>query len=138
MRLNGWQRLWVSASILYLIVVIAFAISEFPKPSNTYHQSEFYDQLSKESIKAITDTLDAKDITRIRMPNGREIPFPAGTSEAVMSKVANEYNKILEREAAEKRYSFIAYASLWWLIPCLLLYVLGWSVGWVFRGFKPE
>ena len=29
-------------------------------------------------------------------------------------------------------------AFLWWIIPVIGIYVLGWAVGWVYRGFRSQ
>ena len=44
-RLNGWQRLWVVASVLYLIAVTAIAAARWPTAETTGHRDEFITQM---------------------------------------------------------------------------------------------
>ena len=67
-KLNGWQRLWVLVSGLWLILIVTFIFFNPPLPG--------------ERVEATKD------------------------------------------------------GFLVWAIPCAVLYVLGWAVGWVKRGFK--
>jgi hypothetical protein len=46
------------------------------------------------------------------------------------------YEKIKEQEANKNRYLFKL--LLWWLIPSLLIYILGKSIKWIIAGFKPN
>jgi len=46
--MNGWQRLWILLSGIYLVAVIVFAIALFPEPESMSHTQEFYDQLTPE------------------------------------------------------------------------------------------
>jgi hypothetical protein len=40
-RLNGWQRLWVILSILYLLLVVGVTILFWPTPETMGHRDEF-------------------------------------------------------------------------------------------------
>jgi hypothetical protein len=40
-RLNGWQRLWVILSILYLLLVVCVTILFWPTPETMGHRDEF-------------------------------------------------------------------------------------------------
>ena len=193
MKLGGWHRLWIFLSVIYLLVVIIFAIYEFPpKAEDTPHKHEFFQKLSIESremisdkniydysdfsnewdwadiyehVKSISDlekqvqrlidlkvpekqisefiqeqtvSEQVKEIVLLSriMPNGRRITFKKGISDEQMNTVAKEYMDILSQEASEPRASFMLNVFLIWIIPCLSLYAIGWSIRWFFRGFK--
>lgn len=44
------------------------------------------------------------------------------------------YKKIKDQEANKNRY--LLKLLLWWLIPSLLIYILGKSINWIISGFK--
>ena len=47
MTLTGWQRLWVLVSALYLIVVVAVAMTLFPRRSNLQHDAAIYAEMDQ-------------------------------------------------------------------------------------------
>ena len=53
------------------------------------------------------------------------------------SEIEGDYGRKLERFSSEKAKA-VGIWLLVWLIPTLATYALGWSVGWVIRGFKPR
>ena len=50
-RLNGWQRLWLVLSVIYLIVVAGFTVTLMPKASQ-YLSSRVYD-----TVRTIKDNV---------------------------------------------------------------------------------
>ena len=92
--------------------------------------------MGKESVSVLTAALDSKEITRVAMPNGHELPFAASTPEEQMQFISRHYYEIVEEHAAKERRSFFGLAFLSWLLPVAALYVVGAAVGWVYRGFK--
>jgi hypothetical protein len=55
MRLNGWQRLWIMLSLIYLVPVVGLAIVLWPKPEATRHRDEFIARLPAELRNQIED-----------------------------------------------------------------------------------
>ena len=93
-------------------------------------------------MNAIIDALpDDKYLAKSRraltvdMPNG-QLNFPAGTPSAEKAAVTSAYHDALRRELLASRVRFSAYAFFGWLVPWLTVYALGWSAGWIRRGFK--
>ena len=35
-------------------------------------------------------------------------------------------------------FAFYATATLLWIVPVVMLYIFGWLVGWIVRGFKQK
>jgi hypothetical protein len=164
MKLNGWYRLWILLSTIYFILVTSYVILEFPKAENIPHQSEFYKKLSKKSAGMIssnnledalalgheitTDFTPVKEEEEnvkpidfhpiIEMPNKHTIEFNAKLSEEDMKIASQEYWRIVEQKASEKRHHLLLYAFLFWIFPCIALYALGWSINWVYKGFKQK
>jgi len=135
-KLRGWQRLWLVAAVLYLLAVALFAMSNYPKAETTLHRTEFYERMGKESVSVLTAALDSKDIVRVTMPNGHEIPFAADTPKEKMQFISRQYYEIVGEQAATERGSFFGLTFLWWMLPVLAMYAIGAAIGWVYRGFK--
>lgn len=74
----------------------------------------------------------------IEMPNKHTIEFKAKLSEENMKIASEEYWQVVKQRATEKRLHLLLYAFLFWVVPCLGLYAIGWSIGWVYRGFRQE
>ena len=165
MKLNGWHRLWILLSIIYFVLVISYVIIKFPKAENIQHAGEFYKKLSKKSAEMIISTtyedtigLGGKDVTgefyhstnlsrefilvpgpergiNEKMPNGHTIVFRYNCSEEDIRIASQEYWKAVEQKASEKRRHLLLYAFLFWIVPCMGLYALVWSINWVYKGF---
>ena len=53
-----------------------------------------------------------------------------------MWQVANDYLAVVDARLMPLRRRFLLMLSASWLGGCLGLYALGWSIGWVVRGFR--
>jgi hypothetical protein len=186
MKPNGWQRLWIVVSVLYLVAVLAIGYLNWPTFERTWHQDDFIAQMPEEARKHVVASypskFDARDdrssYVRAVMPNGAVLVI-RGTvdprlatartryleykklsdaelapvlrakspeyadllpdsfvADEDMDKTVNAYGAVLERATRAARWSFGWHAALAWVIPCALLYVLGWAVAWVRRGFR--
>lgn len=158
-RLGGWQRLWVLVGAVYLAVVVAIAWTTLPDAASVPHNASFYSRLPSEIQEHILNTkVDATkerafikeakgipDVDTVEMPNGHILIFRKDLSRTVGDRVAdlhlqtaaaNAYWGEVENYLPRKRISHLMLALMWWLLPMVLLYVLGWSFGWVYRGFK--
>lgn len=145
MKLGGWQRLWLLFAALYAIPVIFFTWVEFPTADGIPHRAEFYRKLSKESLAKLVGErtspsfVDPDEIgTTVEMPNGHGLPFRKDVTQQEISAVSHEYYDVLKAEAARERPKIIGYGVLWWLIPCVGAYALGWAIRWVYRGFRGD
>ena len=47
-RLNGWQRLWVIISILYLLPLVTISVMIWPSSEKTWHRDEFITRMPAE------------------------------------------------------------------------------------------
>jgi hypothetical protein len=70
------------------------------------------------------------------MANRDLVFFSADSSQEDRRKAATEYRRIVRNQLLKKRGGFLLSTGLWWLIPCLLVYVSGLSAAWIYRGFK--
>jgi hypothetical protein len=144
MRLGGWLRLWIVVSVLYLIAVVVFVAIALPRPESIPHSASFYAQMALELQSKLLGTrssgTDAPDRFTfvVEMPNSHTLEFDLKVPPHEQEAVAKAYWNIEEKTAHEARWKYIGLAFLWWVIPVLAVYVLGWSVGWVYRGFRHQ
>jgi hypothetical protein len=151
--MNGWQRLWVFVSGIYLVIVVVFAVISFPKPESIYHTQMLYDQLAPEVRQKIIGNKSTENyrvekhayveealkrglVTEVEMPNNHILVFSSGLQKQEMEAVAKQYWSVVEKAATKKRVWHIVPSFLWCVLPILTLYGFGLSVGWVYRGFR--
>ena len=144
LKLNGWQRLWVLASSIYFVIISAYVFVEFPQPERITHDRAYVKRLSAQSQTLMVPEdkegwQNAEDWgTDVEMPNGTRLSFKKGVSEKDMSVAAKEYWALITATANERRWSLVGSAALWWLVPSIALYIFGWAIGWVYRGFQSK
>jgi hypothetical protein len=88
-RLNGWQRLWVVVSAIYLVPVGAAGVLSWPTAETTWHRDEFITRMPAE-LKAHVDAAyeneyawskqhhypGEKTVELKKTPKGKVIPPP--------------------------------------------------------------
>jgi hypothetical protein len=80
-----------------------------------------------------TKALDLTPTVRVKTPVAT-LEFPPGTDAATVQRA---YDKQLNDDARAKRLAVVRQASAWWLLPPVVVYLLGWAIAWVYRGFRP-
>jgi hypothetical protein len=153
MKLTGWLRLWIFVSGLYFVIVSVFAVFTLPQASTIPHSETIYDQIQPEQRKkilgakrsdgtsserqALLDEARQRGIiSEVEMPNGHVLVFASELSRKEQENAAKAYWTVVEKTAKEERRKYIGIAFLWWAVPTLAVYVLGWGIGWVYRGFR--
>ena len=150
MKLGGWSRLWIVASVIYLASVIAFVLATYPQAEAIPHSDAFYDRLSPAVRKTFLDARGkSKDrealleearrrdlLEQVEMPNRHLLTFSKDLPEAEKQAAARSYWTVVEHAATVERNHFVLRAFAWWIGPIIALYVLGWAFDWVYRGFK--
>ena len=140
-KLNGWQRLWVLLACISLIIVVVFVVQAFPQPNKVFHSPKLIQQISTESreLFVLEDehgwTPVADVGIRAYASNGMILPFRTGISDAQIEKARNEYELALVAVSNANRTSLIIKSATLWLVFCVGIYLLGWSVGWIRKGF---
>jgi len=142
LKLNGWQRLWVLASSIYLVIVGIYVVHDFPQPERLSHDKELVKKLSPQSKSFLVPEdkegwQSAEDWgADVDMPNRSRLSFRKGVPERDMAAASKEYWELISTTTNERRWSLIGFGALCWLVPSIALYVFGWGVGWVYRGFR--
>jgi hypothetical protein len=149
MKLGGWTRIWVVLVVLYAALVTFVAYSIRPTLDQTYQQ--WFGSASGAIAAAISkqeDTLVTQfDVQERLLGKSRQesvawlrqvakSPTQAQRAFSVqVGRINAEYgNKVAAFPEQERLFWLKALG--WWLVGAALLYLLGWSVGWVARGFR--
>lgn len=142
--LNGWQRLWIVFSLILFAVIILADIILFPSARDISHIELFEDKLSTASKEKLAP-VDNKGIIwddvvglKIEMPNKHILSFAKGVSSSEAELVSKEYYHILLEKVYVKRFQSILLALAIWVGAIGVIYAFGWSIGWIYRGFKKK
>ena len=149
MRIGGWSRVGIVLSVLYGALVAFVAFDSRPRLENK-ESAWFYE--AADAIAAVLTKTEGQDV---RPAQVKEALLKGSNSEnaAWLEKVAaapSENQKKFSAQVAavnEKHKALIATLSneqrlhwflafVWWAGGVLLLLGTGWSVGWVYRGFR--
>lgn len=155
-RLNGWQRLWLVLMILYGLVVAVVTVAFFPK------ESDILNSWAWDAMRVAIDDIKRTKKYDGTMWDFRDAFFKNKTDEEIVhsltdgarninladSKTAdladyksniltleNKYQKQI-KDLPREQLKATGMAFLVWMIPALAIYVLGYAVGWIYRGFK--
>jgi hypothetical protein len=142
-RLNGWQRLWVLITVLWMIAVVSVSYLLWPV-AGSIQNSDVYAQLKPEDSQRLYDRWAKYAVPPDFIPDpgktvdigGHTVQFAQGLSENDMNKTAAAYYAALQHILLVRRVEFGGEAIAAWSIPVAALYAIGWAVGWVRRGFQ--
>ncbi|MDO8319717.1 hypothetical protein, partial [Rhodoferax sp.] len=144
MFLNGWQRLWLVLSILYLAAVVPLAIEARPKASDIvnsrvhesidlagkYMESSTagysYEGSASVIAKHYSDMSDEQILERLHQ---------RFTDKVELSKIDRKYEKQMQ-ELKGEQLAHVGWSVAAWLGPVLFVYALGAAVAWVIKGFR--
>ena len=136
-KLNGWWRLWILSSLIYLGFVIFIAVVDFPSPGNIYiSDDEIIKNLSARTMEIRTKGDKSSPKWNVDLNNGYKVNVPVNTIDSDLEYIAKDYNDSIHKIADGKRVPFIGKMIFVWLIPCIAVYALGLSLRWVCRGFR--
>lgn len=135
---NGWQRLWVLISVVLIAPAGILTFNTWPKPEHIPHQ-EVMDSLNGEAraVFALNESLPTKNSdTTVKFPDGHMMTVRDATPREQMLPAMRQYKNQLESKLRTKRTRFSFEIVVGWGLICILLYILGWLVAWVRKGFR--
>ena len=149
MRLGGWARIWIVLCVIYAALVMVIAYDS--RPNLQRIQRDWLFDASAKIAEGISSAegryISAYDVER-KISDGdtlkgiewlkRVEAKPGKDQEAIPAAVAPinaKYQARIDGLAAEKTRFWAAVAA-WWLGGCFFLFVIGWTIGWVVRGFR--
>lgn len=157
MKLNGWQRLWVLAGLLYGIGIIIYSLQN--ASYTHYTQEGIEERWAKEASQIMNvKTAHKRDGFMFRDDEVREKMFVNMTDHEVIDflkmiaespskwdkSYSNDIPKLNKKFEAEIKALPLLYTRhtivtiLLWIVPSFIVYLFGWLVAWVIRGFKKE
>lgn len=136
MRLNGWQRLWILASTVWISAIAAIGYSTRPVGEFAPHHSTYHYQLTPASRALLLDSGSNDAAVEVEMPNGHVLRFLSTSSRTDQERVSREYHELTVKAQATARASHNRFYILLAIIPCLAVGLAGLGVAWVRRGFS--
>jgi hypothetical protein len=145
MRLGGWWRLWIVLALTYGLIVAVFTLSTFPTVESIPYDQSHLKLLSDRTLLILAGRVQPplpdgpawnRDPIILEMPNHHTFEVFGSTTSEQSQEIAKDYIRVLNSIARERRIGSLKTALLAWVLPCLLILVLGWAVGWIYRGFK--
>jgi len=126
--LNGWRRLWVVVSVLGLVITLAGVGIFWPdrKPG-------IIGDLNSPACKGWRDLPEG--FFPDKSPEWKEECYSLRSflyHNHVNLKSETDYDSYLLK--ARTKVLVVGLAT--WIVMALLIYLAGWSVGWVVRGFQ--
>jgi hypothetical protein len=146
MNINGWHRLWILISALWISLTIpAWTLNE-NWPSDKHgvpHREEFLKSVLPQSALWSSELTDknGKNLAKIAvdMPNGYTLFLiddgHADDQGSDAMTAANSYWNAVKTKVDELQIEYILYLLSTCLMPCIAMLVVGHGVAWVRRGF---
>lgn len=139
-QLNGWQRLWIVITIIYLIPVVIFSWSAMPTQSQVdnaymYETIDFVKDnnpwLSKSSYSIRESYKDISDLDVVKLIHDR---YKNTYTDIDFDRIDNSYLK-KSNELFKNQARTVFYGLIGWLLPSASVYLLGYSIVWIKKGF---
>lgn len=137
-KLNGWQRLWIIVSVIYLLLVVLFTWISWPT-AKEIESSWLYSLIeatkdpgdySYQIREAYQDVPDRELIRRINEKYAEQKDY-----KEELQKINQRYQKQLA-SLGRNRLTSLGIAFMAWIIPIGMVYLLGLAVGWIHKGFQ--
>lgn len=141
--LNGWQRLWVVIGLIFLLLTGLLLIEDIPTQEKVYRswanetiehtlKLEEFKSLSLWQVRSkYSDYSDQVIIEKIQYKFGAKDGEYALDFSAINTNHQSQLNNLFQNQIK----SVGKYLDIWAIVMGVI-YVLGWLVGWVIRGFK--
>lgn len=140
MKLNGWQRIWIVCGIIIFVIVAIVTIAVFPKRSEitsrwayeTINSVKKPNEYAYEIRDAYKDYDDIQLITKIHEKYTKSGDlFDRVKFDEIDKRYKAELDNLF---AAQTKCVLIGLAVF--LCIMLAIYGFGWSIGWIYRGFR--
>lgn len=125
--LNGWQRLWVVACVVLIVPWAMLGTERFPTAHSIEEEHGWELSGYDYDLRCFTDTT-------------RRFPCKAKNAAEVKQAITTsmiQYDDDIKRITWLQTKSVMQFVALW-IASCAFIYGLGWTVNWVYRGFRPK
>jgi hypothetical protein len=144
MRLNGWHRLWLVAVALWALLIAALAYARWPTAASV-EPDDVYARMPRSTKWILRDAGEPlfRPTRDIRPPSdsiiididGHSVAFLAGAPDDTVTTTVNAYSAALRETMHANRVRYAQELFAWWAAFAIALYLAGWIVAWVRRGF---
>jgi hypothetical protein len=142
-RLNGWQRLWIVISVLYLLPIVAVAIITWPTAPTTWHRDEFITRMPAELRAHVDAAYDSEyawnkhhypgetKLEAKKPPKGKDAPLPPGFV-LLSAPVSFPNGAVLDVRAAKEgdAQSDARVARAYWAVVEAEVRATRWTMVW--------
>jgi len=138
-RLNGWQRLFVVAAVLWLVPVGAVLVAQWPTKAEITGQwvDAYIEQIVQNTNElksystwqvrnAYRDISDEELLKRLEQKYSSSVPL-----ERIELNYRRRLDSLLMDQASTGLLGFAA-----WLLPLIAAYLLGMAIAWIRSGFE--
>lgn len=132
-RLNGWQRLWVVVSGALAVAAIAFGLQKFEMESQIDQNYQWKVEHLKEIRRALLNPKPNETKNKYSYAEN----WTVDGVEDEISAAGIQYEKDLKMLPSEQTKAVLVPLILW-LLASGILYLIGWAIGWIYRGFRPQ
>lgn len=135
----GWHRLWLVAVLVWTMAMATTALVQFP--TRDYADSQLEKELSRltpEAVAAHNESIAATKRAEVaRYGVSRDYQTKLLTPEKVSAETmeAHEWHGYRLESLKRERKQLLLQGTALWLLPCILLYLAGWLIAWIIRGF---
>ena len=137
----------MTLTVIWTIVVIAYGWMNLPRAQQMPNNPQFLSKLSTEatSILSGTDAQAGPGPDALvwspgwkveRMSNGARLTFPETTTGERVTFVTGEYSRLLNAEVSERGRLYMLELAAVWVLPCMMLLVVGLVTGLIYREHK--
>jgi len=138
-KLNGWQRLWVVFSSLLFIPAVLLTVSSLPGNKEVMDDLEI--QLREKGALDLFEILSVENLLNGKSVKDSEKEFNSTPDKTKIvldeANIQRLYNEVKTKKILG--YLQVIGAGLTiWLALASSIYLLGWSVGWIVRGFRKQ
>jgi len=146
--LTGWQRLWLVASLLWLVAIPMLASTGFPTEAKWEAETLTRSIQTSTANKAVTEEIQANCraqseksgdlLDYARCMEANQIPYQnsVARSREEATRIREEGNIRIRDTLLTEQLKSVGLAVLLWLIPVSITYLLGVAAAWVVRGFR--
>ena len=158
MKLGGCSRMWIVLSGLYGGLVAIYTWNTFHTLTTMPHEDAYLSSMSRDAQDIVSIPAKPREVNSeskaepplmqfailkpspdempLRLPNGFIFKLAGHLTDEQRSTVQREYTRVLQNALPGLQRESIQTAVLAWLVPSILVLLLGLAVRWIYKGFK--
>lgn len=135
LNLNGWQRLWLFFSVIWIIAVTTLGYIDHPLRDGWYTAPPVA-LMSNETLELLNKGTKEGGVS-FQVPGYLDTIFlPKSTPYEIQFKVAKELYELSTAEYTKTVSKYWKITALIAIVPCMLVFLLGLGIVWVRVGFR--